>query len=53
MYYDGITGFLTRINKDFKYTTFYNLGEMAQSHNIPSFVSKDINPLPDHIKQLL
>lgn len=53
MYYEGITGFLVRIAEDFKDVTFYNLGEMSQSHNIPSFVSKNINPLPDHIKQLL
>lgn len=53
MYYEGITGFLVRIAQDFKDVTFYNLGEMSQSHNIPSFVSKNINPLPDHIKQLL
>lgn len=53
MYYEGITGFLVRIAQDFKDITFYNLGEMSQSHNIPSFVSKNINPLPDHIKQLL
>ncbi len=53
MYYEGITGFLTRISNDFKTTAFYNLGEMAQSHNIPSFVSKHINPLPKHIKELL
>lgn len=53
MYYEGITGFLIRIAQDFKDVTFYNLGEMSQSHNIPSFVSKNINPLPDHIKQLL
>lgn len=53
MYYEGITGFITRIYKDFPHIGFFNLGEMSQSHNIPSFVSKELNPLPENIKQLL
>lgn len=45
-YYRSLTTFFTRIYEDFgDRVKFQNLGELAESHNIPSFVSRDKYPL--------
>jgi hypothetical protein len=50
MWYNAMTTFTEKIWNDFKDTVeFFNLGEAAESHNIPSFVSKDKFPLKQEI----
>lgn len=50
MWYKAMTTFTNRIWEDFNHRTeFFNLGEVSQCHNIPSFVSKEKFPLPPEV----
>lgn len=53
-YYNHITEFFKRVHRDFgSRTNFYNLGEVSDAHNIPSFISKELYPLSDEVLEVL